>query len=258
MESMVIYCAGIGRAALPAALLATAVILTMAVYATVRRRVNFKKSRVVFPSYDPSQNMFYYPQDVLQQEFGYRKLYDENAIAQGMVLDCEPVHFEWGGRRWLIEFWKGQYGVASGAEIGVYSCDAAELDSEFYPETDNTLDIKMELVCGNKIIFTKQNQTWWLSGFAAGMFAQPKQLKLEVQISLLVPSMAEEFISELQRMGYDGDEAHISGRIVKVTYSKPKSAQPYTRTRLAEVVQQLKNKFNARYWRHIVKTRAVR
>lgn len=45
-----------------------------------------------------------------------------------MKIDCEPIYFQYDGRRWLIEFWKGQYGITTGAEVGVYVTDKKDVD----------------------------------------------------------------------------------------------------------------------------------
>ena len=38
-----------------------------------------------------------------------------------MIIDCEPICFMYGGKNWMIELWKGQYGLETGGEIGVYN-----------------------------------------------------------------------------------------------------------------------------------------
>ena len=58
--------------------------------------------------------------DAWQREFGYCSLFDKSAVHFQMVFDCEPIYFCHDGRTWMIEFWKGQYGITAGAEIGVY------------------------------------------------------------------------------------------------------------------------------------------
>lgn len=37
-----------------------------------------------------------------------------------MVFDALPIYFDYAGETWLIEFWKGQYGINTGGEVGVY------------------------------------------------------------------------------------------------------------------------------------------
>ena len=58
-------------------------------------------------SYDMKQDMFYSRMDAWQREMGYCRLYDEVAAPCGMIIDCEPINFEYDGKKWLIEFWKG-------------------------------------------------------------------------------------------------------------------------------------------------------
>ena len=48
-----------------------------------------------------------------------------------MVFDSLPVYFNYRGRTWLIEFWKGQYGINAGGEIGIYHCDRLLSESEY-------------------------------------------------------------------------------------------------------------------------------
>ena len=47
----------------------------------------------------------------------------------GMIIDCEPVRFYYGGKKWLIELWKGQYGMTTGCEIGVYTAPVYDVKS---------------------------------------------------------------------------------------------------------------------------------
>ena len=59
-------------------------------------------------SYDSKEDIFYSNIDAWQKNMGYCQLYDEAAAPLGMIIDCEPIHFIYNGKRWLIEFWKGQ------------------------------------------------------------------------------------------------------------------------------------------------------
>ena len=61
--------------------------------------------------------------DAWQRDFGYRALFDHTALHFNMVFDCEPIYFDYDGKTWLIEFWKGQYGINLGCEVGIYHAD---------------------------------------------------------------------------------------------------------------------------------------
>ena len=34
----------------------------------------------------------------------------------GMVFETLPVYFDYAGKTWLIQIWKGQYGICTGCE----------------------------------------------------------------------------------------------------------------------------------------------
>jgi len=72
--------------------------------------------------YDSAQDIIYSSMNALQRETGFCHLYDEAAPAIiSAIIDCEPIRFHYGGKDWMIELWKGQYGLETGAEIGVYN-----------------------------------------------------------------------------------------------------------------------------------------
>ena len=73
--------------------------------------------------YDYRQDLFSTRTDAWQKDFGYGKLYDLAAPSMNMVLDTEPVYFNYQKKTWLIQFWKGQYGITAGAEMGIYHAD---------------------------------------------------------------------------------------------------------------------------------------
>ena len=71
-------------------------------------------------AYDYTQDIFYSIMDCWQRNFGYFRLYDEACAAFSMIIDCEPIYFNYNGKKWMIEFWKGQYGMTTGGEVGIY------------------------------------------------------------------------------------------------------------------------------------------
>ena len=71
--------------------------------------------------YDPAQDIIYSRMDPLQRSFGYAYGYDVAALAMSADIDCEPIFFDYDGKHWMIELWKGQYGLETGCEIGVYT-----------------------------------------------------------------------------------------------------------------------------------------
>ena len=90
-------------------------------------------------SYVSSQDLFTSRIDAWQRGFGYCALYDKAALRFNMIFDCLPVYFDYQGKTWLIEFWKGQYGINTGCEIGVYYADRILQDEEKHIERRSSL-----------------------------------------------------------------------------------------------------------------------
>ncbi|WP_438352666.1 DUF4474 domain-containing protein [Microbacterium sp. CJ88] len=82
-------------------------------------------------------------QTSIQSHLGFMDLFDDAGFALGMDLDDSVNEFEYGGREYKLELWKGSYGGGSafGGEIGLYIRDPSHsvLDSPgqaidgFYP-----------------------------------------------------------------------------------------------------------------------------
>ncbi len=187
--------------------------------------------------YDPSQDIFYSAMDAWQRRFGYCQLYDEAAPLCDMILDCEPVRFEYEGKRWLIELWKGQYGMAAGAEVGVFNTADLGLDAAVYSaasEEDMPL-ITFELRQNNQPLFTRSPQPhWWLTGFILGHFAPPEELAMKATLQFGSQGMANAVLRAFQQLGYSARELGQQSTRIQILFTAPKSAQPQTRTPFIE------------------------
>jgi hypothetical protein len=72
--------------------------------------------------YDPVQDILFSKMNAWQSKTGFCSMYDETSPAViSAIIDCEPVRFKYNHKEWMIELWKGQYGLETGAEIGVYN-----------------------------------------------------------------------------------------------------------------------------------------
>lgn len=73
-------------------------------------------------SYNPQQDNIYSNLDNIQRFFGFSESIDQLAAFPLISkIDCEPIVFrDDNGNEFLLELWKGQYGLMAGAEIGLY------------------------------------------------------------------------------------------------------------------------------------------
>jgi hypothetical protein len=197
--------------------------------------------------YDPKQNIFYSRIDAWQRDFGYCKLYDDAAVPLGMIFDCEPIHFEYGGKRWLIEFWKGQYGMTTGGEIGVYTAiieGSENPDDILYKcaDDDDMLPMAFVLKKNNRVLFRRSAVQWWLTGFELGEFSEPSDLSMDIAITLKDKDMMQAFALKLIDTGYSANEIKVLGNAVILTFSKPCSDQPRLHAKLISRFSQWRNK----------------
>jgi hypothetical protein len=200
-------------------------------------------------SYDPQQDMFYSTMNAWQSRFGYCRLYDEACAPMGMIVDCEPVHFEYDGKKWLIELWKGQYDMTTGCEIGVYNTDEPEItipgvfSDTLYHCANYADQLHMSYILQKKgqTLFTREDRHWWLTGFKLGEFSEPSELVTVINITLKDEMMCSAFVQGLMNIGYAGEEFAVDGKTVIITYKKPHSPQPLTRLPATDWLIQRKN-----------------
>lgn len=179
-----------------------------------------------------AQDIFTTRIDAPQRKFGYGSLYDMAAPALKMVFDFEPVYFNYQGRTWLIEFWKGQYGICTGAEAGIYHADSI-IPPLLRPQTifqaasaKEMLPLKIRLKNTQKVLFNIEKPHWWLTGFMMGSSCIPEDLTLEASVTFPDEDMANAFVRSLKEIGYESKELIMDASTVQFSLTEPKST-PY-------------------------------
>ena len=211
-------------------------------------------------AYDPKSDIFYSTMDCWQREMGYCKLFDEGSPFFNMVMDCEPVTFSYGGKRWLIELWKGQYGITTGAEIGIYNTSRDDIHTDkftrtyYEPITDaERLPLSIVLRKNKKVVFRRKALHWWLTGFVLGEFSQPEELTMTAKIKFPNREMCNAFLGGLRGIGYTSKEYAVRFNTVTINYDKPHSPQPISQNLAKRAVVQQVNEANCRLFRYVTK-----
>lgn len=200
-------------------------------------------------AYDASQDIFLSTMDPWQRSIGYCRLYDEAAAPMGMIIDCEPIYFNYNNKKWMIGLWKGQYDLVTGGEIGVYT-NGADVDlpkifrGTYFQSASNAdcLQMSFTLKKGNRTLFTREDRHWWLTGFVLGEFSEPSDLIMEITITLETSEMRDAFLAGMKKTGYSSEKDYtVQGNTVYFTFNQPRSAQPFTRTPKTDWIIQRKN-----------------
>lgn len=204
--------------------------------------------------------------DAWQRQAGYTAFFDRAALALYMVFDELPIYFDYRGRTWLIELWKGQYGINAGAEVGIYHADRLLAPEEyatahFQAVSDSErLPVTFDLFHGEKLLATMSHTTWWLTAFLVGMFTKPSHLTLEVTIGFPCLEMQNQFLEALDRISRENESLQFSccchGMQTHIRYScgcpaSPEHVSWFRRLQVCWV--QLCNRFMCRMYRRITR-----
>lgn len=210
-------------------------------------------------AYLPEQDIITSTLDAWQREFGYCTFFDEAAPHLNMVFDCEPVYFDYDDRTWLIEFWKGQYGINTGGEIGVYQADSLiqpwrRWDTVFHSVKNSEMpELIMELHKGERKLFHTEQKHWWLTGFCVGRHSEPDRLVMKSAVTFPNKEMLCCFLKGLLELGYDEGDLRVIDETVYWIFDSPHSRQPccFTPSLLSRI--QWKNKIFCRIFLIAVK-----
>lgn len=212
-------------------------------------------------AYNPEKDMFFSTMEAWQRKMGYCRLYDEAAAPLGMIIDSEPIYFSYGGKRWLLELWKGQYGMTTGCEVGIYTTDGPDLNipgifnGTFYTCASNRDRLYMQfyLKKNGETILSRKHRHWWLTAFKLGEFTEPSELVLDAYINFKDKRMRNAFIEAIEKVGYTSEEFEVRKNIVAIRFDKPHTRQPYSRTTQTDRIVLNRNKMFCEQYQFITK-----
>ncbi|MDE6625340.1 MAG: DUF4474 domain-containing protein [Lachnospiraceae bacterium] len=189
-----------------------------------------------------------------QRKTGYTYLYDHIAPRLQMVFNSLPIYFNYNGRTWLIEFWKGQYGISTGAEIGIYHADKI-VSPENYKTTlfdcasdDEMLPLSLHLSNENGDYVKTSMRHWWLTAFLPGCFSKPENLYMKAGISFPNRAMLSAFIDGLYQSGLSREDFETNGLFITILFHEPKTVSHSLVTRFRRRFSQWKNRIFCRVY----------
>ena len=221
-----------------AAIIAAVITAFIIIYAITRHCAIQNAVNMAGFAYDREQGIFYSELYAWQRAFGYCEAYDEAAPFINCIVDCEPIRFQYKGKSWLIEFWKGQYGITTGAEIGVYYKRFPFGKMYRSVKDKDMLSVSCRLVKNGETLFCRHHCHWWLTGFKPTEFSQPSELTAYIGIDFPNFCMKSAFLAAIKALGYNSDNLAVEGDTVWILYTTPLSPQPATRTPEVERVVQ--------------------
>ncbi len=208
--------------------------------------------------YLSSQDLFSTRTDAWQRTVGYSSFYDKAASRLNMIFDYLPVYFDYEGRTWLLELWKGQYGINTGGEIGIYYADRILDEKERQTtlftcvEDEDMLPMHMVLCRSTSPVANLEGWHWWLTAFRPGLFSGPDDLTLQASITFPTAEMAGAFVTGLFENDYTTTEIRRYCNTVSFSLLHTLSASGFLPGLRAKIAQK-KNRFWCKIYLYITR-----
>lgn len=149
-------------------------------------------------------NYYFTADDPWQRNFGYNQAFDTAAPFVSIYMDTMRAKFRYGNKDWMVQFWKGQYGLAFiGSEIGVYT-KPVDREVDHYDAASNEDALYMSCTCyrNGEVIFTREYaKYWWCTGFIPGQlekFSDRSELAVKCRITMKDSNMLLGFVNALK------------------------------------------------------------
>ena len=170
-------------------------------------------------------NYYFTTEDPWQRNFGFNVLYDMGAPFMNFYYDTIRCKFRYEDKDWLIQLWKGQYGlVFLGAEIGVYT-KPLDRDQAHYDGAadDDMLYMAMDFYRKGELRASRDYaKYWWCTAFVPGTldsFRDRSELGMKARITLKSKEMCDLFVQSLEKNGLKKDtNFSVSGKDVYVSW----------------------------------------
>ena len=172
-------------------------------------------------------NYYFTADDPWQRNFGYNQAFDTAAPFVSIYMDTMRVKFRYKNKDWMVQFWKGQYGLAFiGSEIGVYT-KPLDRDVDHYDAASNDDALYMSCTCyrdGEPLFSREYAKYWWCTGFVPGQlkkFSDRSELAVKCRITMKDEEMLNLFVNALKDKPnnlVEGRHFSVSGLDVFITW----------------------------------------
>ncbi len=172
--------------------------------------------------YSVKELLAYSPVDVWMRNFGFCLFYDIFSYSTPFFnYHTRRFKFDYDGKEWMIQIWKGNYLVSNGGEIGIYNRERGSIGSYYNAVGDaGLLEMKMDIYHGDELLLTRGPEPhWWLNAFKmSDTVYLPASLTMKFDIVMKDKEMLEAFCKAVDNH-YRHDVTYtVSGLKVSVVW----------------------------------------
>ena len=147
--------------------------------------------------------LLYAPVKVWMRNFGFCLGYDLFVYATPFFFyDTRRIKFDYEGKEWMVQVWKGNYLTSNGAEIGIYNRDKSEWGTYYDCVGDeDMMKMSMKLYHGDELILERSEQLhWWLTGFRLSKKLYPDySMTVDFTIEMKDEAMLRAFCEAIEK-----------------------------------------------------------
>ncbi len=160
--------------------------------------------------------------DVWMRDFGFTMFYDLFCYTTPIFFyNTRRIKFDYEGKEWMIQIWKGNYLVSNGAEVGIYNREPGSFGT-YYDCVDDSgmMNMSMKLYHGDNLIFERPEQLhWWLTGFKVSDRLYPaNKLTLDFTIEMQSEEMLSAFCNAIDNHYRNDMKYTVDGLKVNVVW----------------------------------------
>jgi len=130
--------------------------------------------------------------------------------------------FDYDGKEWMIQVWKGKYIVANGAEVGVYNREpGSQKDITYYncASDEDCLKMSFNLYHDDTLFLSRSAEKhWWVNGFklCSDEIYLPNELTIDFNIEMKDIEMLKAFTESIDNNFYGDVTYTTNGLTVSV------------------------------------------
>lgn len=128
------------------------------------------------------------------RDFGFCFLYDLFCYTTPFYnYITRRYKFDYDGKEWMIQAWKGNYLCTNGAEVGIYNREKGSIGT-YYDCYDSEMNMSLKLSYDDEVIYDIQKPHWWINGFKISEdLYKPEAMTIEFSIEFPEQEMAKAF-----------------------------------------------------------------
>lgn len=173
-------------------------------------------------NFDMKNMVVYAVLNCWMRDFGFCAEYDIFCyLTPFFQYHTRRFKFDYAGKEWMIQIWKGRYVVANGAEVGIYNRDPIKAGSYYNCAGDeDMLPMSLSVYHGDELLLNREEQThWWINGFRLSQNVySAKDLTIRFTIEMKDAEMLKAFTEAVNNNAYHDVTYTVDGLTVYLAW----------------------------------------